>query len=156
MSLGIYRQDCTTTTNTVTEEHILTEFHNMLEKGGSTAEIVPEIQRVKFIKNLWNVAFSAIATLVGYRLPAIFRAPPKIGEQYEPFVDDATKGYIEEYTIPNIRAILEEGLALGAYGFSRLLLYLTDEPQHVRWVSLTRPMVFCHLLLTKHWKVQER
>ncbi|KIM92351.1 hypothetical protein PILCRDRAFT_120332 [Piloderma croceum F 1598] len=118
VSMGIYRPDCTITTNTVTEELILAEFYNMLEKGGSTVKIVPEIQRVKFIKNLWNVSFSAITTLVGYRLPAIFRAPPKIGEQYEPFVSDATKSYIEEYTIPNIRAILEEALTLArAMGF---------------------------------------
>jgi hypothetical protein len=154
--MGIYRPDCTITTNTVAEELILAEFYNMLEKGGSTVKIVPEIQRVKFIKNLWNVSFSAITTLVGYRLPAIFRAPPKIGEQYEPFVSDATKSYIEEYTIPNIRAILEEALTLGAYGFSQLLLYFTDEPQHVRLVSLTHPMAFRRLLLTTHCKIQQR
>jgi 2-dehydropantoate 2-reductase len=86
----------------------------MLAKGGCTAKIVPEIQRVKFSKNLWNLSFAPVATLVRYALPAIFRAPPKSGEaHYEPYVGDTTKKYVEQYTIPNIRAILEEGLSLG-------------------------------------------
>jgi 2-dehydropantoate 2-reductase len=76
--MGIYRPDCTITTNTPSEEALLTDFRHILEKGGSTVEIVPEVQRVKFTKNLqWNLSFSAIATLAGYRLPAIFRAPPR-------------------------------------------------------------------------------
>ena len=65
VSLGIYRPDYTITTNTSSEETILTEFCNMLEKGGSTVKVVPEIQRVKFAKNFWNLSFSTIATLVG-------------------------------------------------------------------------------------------
>lgn len=75
--------------------------------------IVPEIQRVKFAKNLWNLSFASVATLVGYTLPAIFRSPPKDGEMYEPYVSETTKRCVEEYTIPNIRAILEEALAVG-------------------------------------------
>jgi len=119
VSLGVYRPDCTITSNTPAEEAILTDFSDILEKGGSTVTIVPEIQRVKFVKNLqWNLSLSAIATLVGYRLPAIFRAPPKSGEEYEPYVSDTTKRHVEEYTIPNIRAIFEEALVLArAMGF---------------------------------------
>jgi 2-dehydropantoate 2-reductase len=91
------------------------EVRDMLEQGGSTANIVSEIQRVKFAKNIWNLCFSSIATLVGYRLPAIFRPPPKDAEAYEPYVSDTTKRYVDEYTIPNMRAILDEALMLGAY-----------------------------------------
>lgn len=113
MALGIYRPDCTITTNTPSDLVILTEFHNMLEKGGSEVRIVPEIQRVKFTKNLWNISFSTVATLVGYRLPAIFRSPPKDGEDYELYVSDTTRRLVDEHTIPNIRAVLEEVLLLG-------------------------------------------
>jgi len=112
LSLGIYRPNCTITTNTPSEEAILMEVRDMLEQGGSTANIVSEIQRVKFAKNIWNLCFSSIATLVGYRLPAIFRPPPKDAEAYEPYVSDTTKRYVDEYTIPNIRAILDEALML--------------------------------------------
>jgi 2-dehydropantoate 2-reductase len=115
VSLGIYRPDCTVTTNTPAEEALLADFYDMLEKGGTTVNIVPEIQRVKFAKNLWNLAFSSISTLVGYRLPAIFRAPPRNGEAYEPYVSEITKSFVEKYTIPNVRAIMEEALTLGTY-----------------------------------------
>lgn len=111
--MGIYRLDYSITTNTPVEEAILAEFNEMLSRGGSQTTIVPEIQRVKFTKNFWNVAFSCCATLVGYRLPAIFRPPPKDGESYEPYVCETTRSYVEEYTIPNIRAILEEVLSVG-------------------------------------------
>ena len=114
MSLGIYRPDCTVTTNTPAEEALLADFYDMLEKGGTTVNIVPEIQRVKFAKNLWNLTFSSISTLVGYRLPAIFRAPPQNGEAYEPYVSETTKSYVGQYTVPNLRAIMEEALTLGA------------------------------------------
>lgn len=76
-------------------------------------KIVPEMQRMKFSKNFWNISFSSFATLVGYRLPAIFRSAPKDGEDYEPYVSETTRSRVEEYTIPNIRAVLEEVLALG-------------------------------------------
>jgi len=118
VSLGMYRPDFTVTSNAPSEDIILNEFSHMLEKGGSTVKIVPEIQRVKFAKNTWNVCFSAIATLTGYRLPAIFRAPPKNGEAYEPYVSDTTKRFIDQYTIPNLRAIIEEAVTLArAMGF---------------------------------------
>lgn len=111
--MGIYRPDYSITTNTPAEEAILAEFSEMLSKGGSQTTIVPEIQRVKFAKNFWNVAFAGVATLVGYRLPAIFRPPPKDGESYEPYVSETTRSYVEEYTIPNVKAILEEVLSVG-------------------------------------------
>jgi len=117
--VGIHRPDCTITTNTPSEEIILTEFSNMLKNGGGMVMIVPEIQRAKFAKNMWNLCFAGIATLVGCRLPAIFRAPPGNGEApYEPYVSDTTKRHIEEYTIPNMRAVLQEAITLArAMGF---------------------------------------
>jgi len=64
VSLGVYRHnDYTTTTNTAEEEAPLQDFAAMLEKGGSTVTVVPEIQRVKFAKNFWNLAFASFATL---------------------------------------------------------------------------------------------
>lgn len=113
VSLGMYRQEYTVTTNTPSEMAILTEFHDMLEKGGSTVTIVPDIQRMKFKKNFWNISFSSFATLVGYRLPAFFRAPPKDGEYFDVYVSETTRDRVEEYTIPNLRAVLEEVLSLG-------------------------------------------
>jgi len=118
ISLGIYRPDCTITTNTSSELAILAEFYDMLEKGGSTVKIVPEIQRVKFSKNFWNILYSSITTLVGYTIPALYRPPPKDGENYEPYVSETTRSCVEEYTLPNIRAVLEEVLAVAlAIGF---------------------------------------
>lgn len=89
----------------------------MLEGGGTETTTVTEIQRIKFAKNLWNLSFSSFATLIGYPLPAIFRAPPKEGESYTPWVSEKTKSYVEEYSIPNIRAILEEAVVLGLFSF---------------------------------------
>ncbi|KAF8168580.1 hypothetical protein BJ912DRAFT_1001516 [Pholiota molesta] len=54
---------------------------------GSTVNIVPEIQRHKFSKNFWNVAFSSFTTLTQYTVPAIYRAPPADPSiSYTPFV----------------------------------------------------------------------
>lgn len=64
MSLGVYRHnDYTTTTNTAEEEALLQDFRAILEGGGSTVTVVPEIQRLKFAKNFWNLAFASFATL---------------------------------------------------------------------------------------------
>lgn len=111
--MGLYRADRTITTNTPSEQNLLTEFLEMLTKGGSTAKIVPEIQRVKFSKNFWNVAWSSLATLTGYPLPSLWRVSPKDGEEYEVYASETTRKYIEQYTIPNVRAVLEEALAVG-------------------------------------------
>ncbi|KII92999.1 hypothetical protein PLICRDRAFT_376006 [Plicaturopsis crispa FD-325 SS-3] len=119
VSMGLYRKgDYTTTTNSPAEASLLSEFGELLETGGTTLTIVPEIQRLKFAKNFWNLSFSSLATLTGYTLPAIFRPPPSDGASYEPYVSPATKHLIEEHTIPALRAILGEFLAVGrAVGF---------------------------------------
>lgn len=111
--MGVYRPDCTAASNTPSEEALLTEFHEMLTRGGSNATIVPEIQRVKFAKNFWNLSWSSTATLVGHPLTSVWRPPPKDGEEYEIYVSETTRKYVEEYAIPNVRAVLEEALAVG-------------------------------------------
>ena len=42
---------------------MLEDVGEILALGGTTVSIVPEVQRCKFFKNLWNVAFSSFATL---------------------------------------------------------------------------------------------
>ncbi|KAF8888888.1 ketopantoate reductase PanE/ApbA-domain-containing protein [Infundibulicybe gibba] len=108
LALGVYRHnDYTTTVNTPEED------------GGSTIQIVPEVQRMKFRKNLWNVAFASFATLTNHPLSALLRPPPPPGMSYSPFVAPATAEYIEKYTFPTIRALLQELIALGrVIGFS--------------------------------------
>lgn len=64
MTLGVYRHmDHTTEVNTPEESALLQDFGTILEAGGTTLTIVPEIQRMKFAKNIWNVVFASYATL---------------------------------------------------------------------------------------------
>ncbi|KAF8153049.1 6-phosphogluconate dehydrogenase [Crassisporium funariophilum] len=120
VTLGVYRhKNFTTTINSPEESALLQDFGKILESGGTTLQIVPEIQRMKFAKNFWNVSMSSFSTLTHYTLPAIFRHPPEgstIG--YKPFVSPTTADLISTYTIPTITAVLEELLTLGrALGF---------------------------------------
>ncbi|KAF8895909.1 ketopantoate reductase PanE/ApbA-domain-containing protein [Gymnopilus junonius] len=115
VALGVYRHgDRTTTVNTAEESVLLHDFGDLLQAGGSTVTVLTEVQRMKFNKNFWNVAFSASATLTGYTLPAIFRPPPEDPSvTYEPFVYPATADLISSYTITTLKAILEELISLG-------------------------------------------
>jgi 2-dehydropantoate 2-reductase len=64
VTLGVYRhKDRTTQMNTPEELTLLQDFGSILEAGGTTLTIVPEIQRMKFAKNIWNVVFASFATL---------------------------------------------------------------------------------------------
>lgn len=78
-------------------------------------KVVPEIQRVKFSKNLWNVAWSSIAALFRFPSTAIYRAPPNAeeGQEYEVYRSASTGDKVLEHTIQNIRAILEENITVG-------------------------------------------
>ncbi|KAF4603176.1 hypothetical protein EYR38_003586 [Pleurotus pulmonarius] len=93
LSLGVYRHDDhTTTENSADEASLLQDLGSILQQGGSAITIVPEIQRVKFSKNFWNLCFASFATLTGYTLPSLFRGPPAShGEQYEPMLLDARR-----------------------------------------------------------------
>lgn len=132
VTLGIYRpHDFTTTTNTPAEQAILDDIAAMLSAGGSTVDVVPEIQRKKFAKNFWNVGFSSFATLTGYTVPALFRPPPREGEVYArpggqageqgqsaPYVFPKTADKISEYAIEGLRGVLRELVDVGrALGF---------------------------------------
>ncbi|KAG6819481.1 hypothetical protein H0H93_011449 [Arthromyces matolae] len=114
VAIGVYRhKDFTTVTNTESEKALLEDLSTILTAGGTDVAIAPEIQRKKFSKNFWNVAFSSFATLTQYRVPALFREPPKDpSKPYEPFVSPITAHLIQEYTIPGIRATLQELVVL--------------------------------------------
>lgn len=115
---------------------MLQEFANALNAGGGVATICPEIQRVKLVKNFWNVTqvkssfwkypdeligfyrFSSIATLTGWSVTSIFRPPPSSGQSYAPYVFPKTPDLIKEHVMPNVRALLSEVLSVGrAMGF---------------------------------------
>ncbi|KAH7912487.1 ketopantoate reductase PanE/ApbA-domain-containing protein [Hygrophoropsis aurantiaca] len=114
VTLGVYRHDDhLTTVNSEEEEVLLKDFGTMLQKGGSELIIVPEIQRVKFAKNLWNITFSSFATLTGSPLTGIFRPPPSAGQTYKPYLAPITAEQVEKYSMPAIRAILQELIAVG-------------------------------------------
>lgn len=87
----------------------------MLTSGGSTVNTYPEIQRVKFAKNFWNVVFGSYSTLTNYTLPAIFREPPPPGSSltYAPYRSPTTSELIETQTIPSMKAIFQELIVLG-------------------------------------------
>ncbi|KAJ3797043.1 6-phosphogluconate dehydrogenase [Lentinula aff. detonsa] len=119
-TLGIYRHNnYAASANSPEETAILEGIASILEKGGSTVSVVPEIQRKKFSKNFWNVAFSSLATLTGYTLPSVFRPPPSDSSlKYEPYVATKTAHLINEFTIPTLKAVMEELVTLArALGF---------------------------------------
>lgn len=63
--MGAYRHQILTTVNGA-EEDILQDFARLIEGGSGAVSVVPEIQRVKFVKMFFNVALSSFATLTGY------------------------------------------------------------------------------------------
>ena len=110
----MYRHgDHVTTTNSPDENAILTDFGTMLERGGSELIIATEIQRKKFAKTFWNVAFSSFATLTGSSPTAMFRPPPEGGQSYTPYIAPQTATIVEKNTVPVLRAILQEMITLG-------------------------------------------
>lgn len=119
LNIGVYRlDDYSETENSPEESQLLDDFAKLLRDGGSTVTTIPEIQRIKFKKNIINCAFSSFSTLTGYTLHAVFRTKSEDSTQLRPVVDPVTGPLIDENTIPTIRAILEEIVDVGrAYGF---------------------------------------
>ncbi|KAF6751183.1 6-phosphogluconate dehydrogenase [Ephemerocybe angulata] len=115
LTLGIYRHEHRTAGhNTPEEQAILSDIGGILSAGGSEVTIVPEIQRQKFAKNFWNVAFSSYATLTRFTVPALFRPPPSDpSASYSPYVSPISADAIERYTIPAIKAVMQEMITLG-------------------------------------------
>ncbi|KAI9069939.1 6-phosphogluconate dehydrogenase C-terminal domain-like protein [Trametes sanguinea] len=75
VSLGIYRPTTAPAPPTQVQAEALADFARILSAGGSEATVVPEIQRVKFAKNLWNGVLGASAALARCSLRAFFRPP---------------------------------------------------------------------------------
>ncbi|KZP22212.1 6-phosphogluconate dehydrogenase C-terminal domain-like protein [Athelia psychrophila] len=113
ISLGIYREDHSVIENSPEDEILLKGFADIVNAGGGIAKTWPSIQRIRFTKNLWNLTFSSFCTLTGYPLPSLFRAPPKDGDTYEVYVSESTRDLILEYTLPTIKAMMEEYVTLG-------------------------------------------
>lgn len=56
-----------------------------------------------------------------YRLPALWRPPPSDPSiSYEPYVSPVTAQLIEDYTLPSMKATLDELVALGQW---RIIMY---------------------------------
>ena len=73
--MGVYRPTTAVSGNTPAEAALLAEFESLLAAGGSETTIVPEIQRVKFGKNMWNAVLGASAALSRFSLREFFRPP---------------------------------------------------------------------------------
>ncbi|CAE6464598.1 unnamed protein product [Rhizoctonia solani] len=72
---GVYRQGLLVDDdpkNTPEEAEQLEAFAQLVRTGNGEIELVPDIQRKKFAKNLWNLSFAAFATLIRYPCPAFF------------------------------------------------------------------------------------
>lgn len=72
---GVYRPELLVADdpkNTLEEAEKLEAFAQLIRAGNGDFESVPEIQRKKFAKNLWNLSFAACATLVRLPCPSFF------------------------------------------------------------------------------------
>lgn len=118
VSLGVYRPSTTATTNTPEEAALLSEFEEILKAGGSETTVVPEIQRVKYTKNLWNACFGVSTALARYPLPAIFR-PPHLDPGSSPDAPTAPTAIAADVPVtPSMEAtasIPRSSPAMGAY-----------------------------------------
>ncbi|KAF9260692.1 6-phosphogluconate dehydrogenase C-terminal domain-like protein [Marasmius fiardii PR-910] len=120
LTIGVFRPgQFTTTHNNPEEDAILEDLKVLLEAGGTSITVVPEIQRRKLEKNMLNLGFATIATLSNHPTYAMLRLPPDPqGIQYQSYRYPGTASCIEEYTLPNIKAIFMETIAVGrALGF---------------------------------------
>ncbi|KZT00182.1 6-phosphogluconate dehydrogenase C-terminal domain-like protein [Laetiporus sulphureus 93-53] len=70
--LGVYRTMANYTDNTPEEAALLSTFADILIAGGAHVEIEPEIQRVKYNKNVYNVCFGVIPAITRFPTTAIF------------------------------------------------------------------------------------
>ncbi|KAI0364569.1 6-phosphogluconate dehydrogenase C-terminal domain-like protein [Pilatotrama ljubarskyi] len=75
VSMGIYRPTPKPSPPSAAEAALLADFAGMLAAGGTDVTVVPEIQRVKFAKNMWNGVLGASAALSRSSLRAFFRPP---------------------------------------------------------------------------------
>ena len=95
VSLDIYRPTSAPTPPTPAQADALADFAHVLSAGGSEATVVPEIQRVKFGKNMWNAVLGASAALARESLRAFFR-PPECEPGYDPASVDSQSEAVSE------------------------------------------------------------
>lgn len=125
MQIGAYRSTPNVLTNTPEESAILNSIGDVLKAGGTDLTIVPEIQRIKFEKNMWNTIFGPAAVLTRHSLQSIFR-PPQITPENPEFdpktmphatfgdvIIPAASQHIAENTIPFLHDILQEACTVG-------------------------------------------
>jgi len=62
---------------------MLSDFGDVLKKGGTDVQLVPEIQRVKFEKNMWNCVLGPISVLSRETSQSVFRPPLKWTERHK-------------------------------------------------------------------------
>ncbi|KZT22266.1 6-phosphogluconate dehydrogenase C-terminal domain-like protein [Neolentinus lepideus HHB14362 ss-1] len=124
LSLGIYRpSDFTAASNTTSEQATLDDFASIIIAGGGLASVVPEVRRIKFQKNFWNLAFSSFATLTHHPVTALFRRQNDDKTMPAPYIADVTAELIEKYTIPTLYGVMNEALAVGrAMGYDESAL----------------------------------
>jgi len=131
VSMGIHREEPNVLVNTPEESAILADFGNILSAGGTQVTIVPEIHRVKYLKNAHNCTLGPICALSRYSMQGIFRKPldsnvstlngvgnvPEAAELTP--AQEATAHVpscfpmIAEYTVPWMYEVLEEIKELG-------------------------------------------
>lgn len=121
----MYRTTPNILTNSPEETNPLTSLGNILKAGGTEVNIVPEIHRVKFEKNIWNVTLGSATVLTRHSFQSMFR-PPTITLE-NPDFDPATMPYaqigdtiipaasklIAEHTIPFLYETILEIFAVG-------------------------------------------
>ncbi|CAL1713237.1 unnamed protein product [Somion occarium] len=125
VQMGICRSTPNVVANTPEEIAILTQFGDILQAGGTDLSIVPEIQRIKFEKNIWNCVFGPAAVLARHSLQSFLR-PPQITSESPDFdpsilphakigdcIIPATSPIIAENTIPFLYETLKEVCAVG-------------------------------------------
>ncbi|KAI0321510.1 ketopantoate reductase PanE/ApbA C terminal-domain-containing protein [Amylostereum chailletii] len=120
VSVGMYRhEDYATVVDSPEEEAATSEFANLIKAGGGEATPVPDIQRAKFSKLFWSIAFASTAGLTRFPLTALWCLPtasPSSTDSTPPSVSQGA--LIEEHSIPTLRGALMELVALGtALGF---------------------------------------
>jgi len=111
MTLGVYRYDDPLSASVTPDETaFLSAFASLVVAGGSAATVVPDIQRLKFAKNLWNIAFSSAGVLTRAPLDALF-SPPAAPAHPPPAVAQGAR--IAAHTLPALRAALLEAVRVG-------------------------------------------
>ncbi|KAH9852001.1 6-phosphogluconate dehydrogenase C-terminal domain-like protein [Lenzites betulinus] len=125
VKLGVYRRSTTDLSTTPAQAAALADFAEILVAGGSEAAVVPEIQRIKFSKNLWNAGLGASAALSRASLRCFFRPPHREpGREGEaPAADEPTREVVEARESPSAqttRDISSAAPSVGAYSIPYL------------------------------------